>query len=208
MRQRGDASWNHALRFLPLLAQQLLQYFDAFIHVLFLEQKWRQEAQDGVLGRVEEHALRQSLLYQWARGNVEHEALNESAAARFAGCGVLIDQFPELLMQIAADLLDIFKQVFLFDDCQILKSDAARQWTAAKGGAVLSGRNRGGEMLFGQERAQRHSRGDRLSDGDNVGNYAEALEGEDLSGAPEAALDFVENEGGLKIGRASCRERV
>src|ERR1700681_1024200 len=71
VRQRGDAGWNHVLRLLPLLAQQLPQNFDAFIHVFFLQQERRQEAQDRVLGRVEEHALRQALLHQPTRGNVE-----------------------------------------------------------------------------------------------------------------------------------------
>src|SRR6266851_9139822 len=58
VRQRGNAGWNHVPRFLPPLAQQLLQHFDAFIHMFFLEQERRQEAQDCVLGRVEEYALR------------------------------------------------------------------------------------------------------------------------------------------------------
>src|ERR1700674_4233985 len=199
IRQRGDAGWNHVLRFLPLLAQQLFQNLDAFIHMLFLEQKWRQEAQDCVLGRVEEYALRQPLFDQWARRNVEHQALNESAASRFAGCGILVDEFLELLMQIAANLHDVFQQVLFLDDRQIFEPNAASQRTAAKGGAVLSGRNRGGKMFFRQERAERHSRGDRLGDGDDIRYHAEALEGEDLAGAPEAALDLVENERGLMM---------
>src|ERR1700675_3951190 len=203
VRQRGDAGWNHVPRFLPLLAQQLLQHFDAFIHVFFFEEKWRQEAQDRVLGRIEEYALRQALLHQWTRGNVEDQALNESAAARFVGRGVLADEFLKLLMQIPAALPDIFQQMLFFYDRQIFEPYAAGQRTASKGGAVLSGRNRGGEVFFRQERAERHSGGDRLGDGDNVRNYAgnraEALEGKDLFGAPEAALDLVENERGLML---------
>src|ERR1700730_3456580 len=97
-------------------------------------------------------------------------------------------------MQIAANLHDVFEQVLFLDDRQILKPDAASQRTTAKSGAVLSGGNRRGEMFFRQERAQRHSRGDRLGDGDDVGNYTEALEGEYLAGASEATLDLVENE--------------
>src|ERR1700675_3337310 len=133
VRQRGDAGWNHVLRFLPLLAQQLLQYFDAFVHMFFLQQEWRQEAQDRVLGRVEEHALRQALLHQWTRGNVEHETLNESATSRFAGRGGFGDQFLELLMQVAADLQDVFEQMLLFDNRQIFEPDATRQRAASKG---------------------------------------------------------------------------
>src|ERR1700730_6558823 len=156
VRQRGNAGRSHVLRFLPFLAQQLLQYFDAFVHMFFLQQERRQEAQDRVLGRVEEHTLDQSLLYQWTRGNVEHQALNEPAAARFAGRGVLRDEFLELLMQVAANSRDVFEQVLFFYDCQIFEPDAAGQRTTAEGSAVLSGRNRGGEVFFRQERAERH----------------------------------------------------
>jgi hypothetical protein len=74
-------------------AKQFFQHSDAFIHVLFFEQEGRQEAQDGALGGVEEHALGQGLLDQRARGNVEHEALNESASADFAGSGAFAYEF-------------------------------------------------------------------------------------------------------------------
>jgi hypothetical protein len=128
-----------ALVFLPFLAQQLLQHSDAFIHVLFLQQKRRQEAQDCVLGHIEEHALRETLLDQRTRGNIEHEALNEPAAPRFTGGCVLADQLLELQMQIAADLSDVFEQVLFFDDSQVFEGDAACQRTAAESSAVLSG---------------------------------------------------------------------
>src|SRR5208282_783466 len=197
---------SRARRFLPLLAQQLLQHSDAFIHVLFFQQERRQEAQDRVLGRVEQYALRQSLLHQWPCGNVEHEALNESAAARFAGSGILVDQFLELLMQVPANLHDVFEQMLFFDDRQIFEPDTARQRTAAKGSAVLSGRNSGGEVFLGQECAERHSRGDRLGDGDDIGHNAEALEGEDVAGTAKAALDFVEDKSSLVlVGKRTAR---
>ena len=53
VRQRGNGSWNRFLSFLTFFAQKLLQHSDAFIHVLFLEQKWRQEAHDRVLRGIE-----------------------------------------------------------------------------------------------------------------------------------------------------------
>jgi len=107
--------------------------------VLFFQKEGRQEAQDGVLSYVEKYTLRQTLFDQRARGNVEHEALNESSASYFAGSGVLVDQSLELLMQIAADFRDVFEQAFLLDDCQIFEADATGQRTSSKGGAVLAG---------------------------------------------------------------------
>src|ERR1700675_944588 len=101
VRQRGNAGWSHVLRFLPFLAQQLLQYFDSFVHMFFLQQERRQAEKDRVQGRVEEQDLGNSLLYEWTRGNVEHQAMNEPAEVRFAGRGVLRDEFLELLMQVA-----------------------------------------------------------------------------------------------------------
>src|ERR1019366_4231153 len=88
-----------------------------------------------------------------------------------------------------------------------------RQRTPAEGGAVLSRRNRGGEMFFRQERAERHSRSDWFGNGDDVGHYtrryAEALEGEHFAGAAEAALDLIEDERGLMLvgeGAAGAQE--
>src|ERR1700723_1491656 len=97
-------------------------------------------------------------------------------------------------MQVAADLGHILQQVFLVDDRQVFEGDAAGERSASKGRAVLSRRNRGGKRVFREERPERHSRSDRFRDGHDVRHYAEALEGKDFPGAPEPALDLVEDK--------------
>ena len=70
---------------------------------------------------------------------------------------------------------------------------------------MLSGGNRGGEFFSGQESAQGQARRDRFCDGDDVRGYAECLEGEDGAGAAEAALDFVEDQGGaMTVGQGAA----
>jgi hypothetical protein len=54
-------------------------------------------------------------------------------------------------------------------------------------------------MFLRQEGAERQPGCDRLGDGDDVRHHAEVLEGEDLAGAAEAALNLVEDERGLML---------
>ena len=58
-----------------------------------------------------------------------------------------------------------------------------------------------GNFFPGQKCSQRQAGGDWLGDGDDVRDHAERLEGKDGSGAAEAALDFVENQGCADDGR-------
>ena len=67
------------------------------------------------------------------------------------------------------------------------------------------GGNRGGKFFPGQKCAQRQAGGDWFGDGDDVRGYAERLEGEDGAGAAEAALDFVEDQGGaMTVGEGAA----
>ena len=88
--------------------------------MLLLEQKWWKEAEDGVLGAIEEHALGESLFHDGAGGDVELQAYNQSAAADFAGDGVAFGQGFQLLLQIRANADDILQQSVFFEDGEIL----------------------------------------------------------------------------------------
>src|ERR1700730_2796719 len=162
--------------------------------MFFFQQKRRQEAQDRVLSHVEENALLQSLLHNRPCGNVEHETLNESTAANFQNGGVLAHQFFELLVEVSAYLGNVIQQMLFVDDREKFQCDAASKWASSKGCAVLPGGNSGCEVLFRQERAERHPGGERLRYGEDVRNYAETLEGEDFAGPTQSALNFIEDE--------------
>src|SRR5580698_2931462 len=98
--------------------------------------------------------------------------------------------------------------MLFFDNCQIFEAYAAGKRTSAKSCAVLSGRNRGGEVFFRQKGTERHASRVRLGDGDDVGNHTEALESEQLACASEAALDLVEDERGVvMVGKRSAGEQ-
>src|SRR5215469_14324858 len=75
----------------PLPTQKFAQNANSLVYVLLLQQEGRQEAYYGVVCAVEQHTLRQSLLYYRTAGNVQIDSLNESAAADFFGGGVVVD---------------------------------------------------------------------------------------------------------------------
>src|SRR5580704_13893556 len=61
------------------------------------------------------------------------------------------------------------------------------------------------ELFFDQKSSQRDSCGDGLGDGDDVGCDAESLEGEDGTGAAEAALNLIENQRGvIAVGKGAA----
>src|ERR1700674_187661 len=187
------------------LSQQLLEHSHALVHVLFLEQEWREESEHRVLGAVEEYALRESLFHDGARGNVELQALYQAAAANFASYGIAFHQRFQLLLQIRADADNMLQQVLFFDDGQILECDPARQWASAESGSMLPRGDRRRELFLDEKGAERDSRGDGLGDGDDVRSHAESLEGEDGSGAAEPALDLIENQRGtMAVGEGSA----
>jgi hypothetical protein len=66
--------------------------------VFSLEQEWWKESQNGVLGAVEQDALRQSLFDDGASGDVKLQPLNQAAAANFEGYRKAIRQRFQLLL--------------------------------------------------------------------------------------------------------------
>src|SRR4029077_12847732 len=57
--------------------QQLLQHPDTFIHVLFLEQKRRQESHHRILSAIEPRAFRQCRIHDRTRRNLQLNTLDE-----------------------------------------------------------------------------------------------------------------------------------
>ena len=104
-----------------------------------------------------------------------------SACSRCSKCG--------------ADALDVLadsrRRPDLVEDAE---RRAAGEQVAAVGAAVIAERDGVGDLLADQRRADRHAAAERLADGDQMRLEAERREVERMSGAAEAALDFVGDE--------------
>src|SRR5579863_3363791 len=180
-------------RFLP---EQLLENADALVHMLFFQQEGRQETHNRILRGIEQNAFGEACIHDGTRRNFELNALNEPAAPHSDGRSAFCHETFEFLPQISADPVDVVEQLFFFHDGQELERDTACQRAPAEGGAMLTGRDRVGEFFLRDEGSERQAGGDGLGDGDDIGSHAECLEGENRACAAEAALDFIEDEGG------------
>ena len=67
---------------------------------------------------------------------------------------------------------------------------------AGEGRAVVAGREDVGQALAGDQRADRQPAAERLGGRQRVGHDARVLVGPQRAGAPQAALDLVEDERG------------
>ena len=61
---------------------------------------------------------------------------------------------------------------------------------------MLARRDGRRELFPGQKCSQRKAGGNWFRDGDNVGRHAEGLEGKNVPGAAQSALDLVKNQRG------------
>src|ERR1035437_7960197 len=87
-----------------------------------------------------------------------------------------------------------------------LQRDATGQRTPAERRPVLARSDVLREALLGEKRPQRQSGGDGLGNANHVGHHAEVLEGEELPGASQSALNLVEDERGLVlVGQLAAR---
>src|SRR5581483_6876057 len=64
-----------------LFAQQLVQHANTFVHMLLLQQEWRQKPHDGVLRAVEQNAFGKAGVHDRAGGNLQLNPLDEPAPA-------------------------------------------------------------------------------------------------------------------------------
>src|ERR1700745_417026 len=194
----------------PFSAKKLTKNTDSLVHMLLLQQEWREEAHHGVLRAVEQHSLCESLLDDGAAGNIEIDALNEAASPHFLRRGVTINELLKFMLKVCPDRVDVGEQVLFFHNRQILQRDTRGERPAAEGSAMLTRGDSAGEFFARQKCAERKSGGDWLGDANDIGLNAKALEGEEIAGSAQAALDFVEDERGLgAVGnRAALLEKL
>src|SRR5208282_351991 len=192
-RDKGGAPTRSSRRF-PSLPQQLLQHANPPIHMLLLQQKRRQEPHHRVLRGVKQHTLGQRRIHNRTRRHLDLNPLNQSAPAHLVPRAALLRQRLQLLLQIAANLVDVIEELFFLDNRQKLQRHATRQRTASKRRAMLPRRNRRSKFLFRQERPQRQPRRNWLRNRDNIRSHAKTLKLKHRPRAPQAALNLVENQ--------------
>src|SRR5208282_6470927 len=94
---------------------------------------------------------------------------------------------------------NIGEQFFVLYNREEFERRRADERAAAERGAVHSGSQRRGELLAGNERAEREAACKGLCDGDNIGQRAELLVGEFAAGTAQAALNFVGDQRGVVL---------
>ena len=80
------------------------------------------------------------------------------------------------------------------EEVDVGERGGAAHGVAAEGGEVVADLEGVGDLGAGDEGAQRPAVGDALGHGHDVRHDAEVLDGEQLAGAPEAALHLVGDE--------------
>src|SRR5690242_13357583 len=131
----------------PFSAEKLTKNTDSFVHMLLLQQVWREEAYHGVLCAVEEDSLGEALFDNRTRGNFKIDALNEAASPHFPGGGIPADELLKFMLKVGPNLVDVGEQIFFFHNGQILQRNARGERPAAEGGAMLTRGDGAGEFF-------------------------------------------------------------
>src|SRR5947208_16059775 len=115
---------------------------DELVHVLPLDNEWRQKTQDFLLSAVEQEACLERLPPHRLAGQSEPGGHHQSLAAHFADDPQLALQPFQLLAKIDADLAHVVEEAGPLDDLEELQGEAALQRSAAERSPVHPGRER------------------------------------------------------------------
>src|SRR5260370_5281712 len=160
-------------------------------HVRASDDKGRQQAPSKIVGAIDEQAALHGLADKRPAFDGEFDADHQAFAANFADEAEFRGKLREALTQLGAARADIFEEFFVLDDREELEGNGASQRPAAKRGAMHSRRDARGDILRGENGAERKSGGERLGDQNNVRLRGKFLIGGGTAGAPESALNFI-----------------
>src|SRR6185312_4489264 len=107
---------------------------------------------------------------------------------------VFRDQSRKLLAQVVADRLHMLEEAWPQDEIDRRIADGHAERISAIGRAVRSDRHPFGGFRRRQTSAQWKSAANALGDAHDVRCHADPFVGEEFSGAPDAALDLVEDQ--------------
>src|SRR5207302_10406009 len=95
---------------------------------------------------------------------------------------------------------NIFEQYLVLNDLEELEGHGTSQRAAAKRGAMNPGRDAQGNLLGGENGAERKTGGERLGNQDNVRLRGKFLIGEEAAGAAESALNLIGDQNSAVLG--------
>src|SRR6266581_3103562 len=170
-RSLGDALGIRGIRSGGLLRSCCQNEFkepEKIAHLRASDDKGRQQSQSKIVGAIDEQAALHGLADERHALHGEFDADHQAFAANFADEAELGSKLREEL------------------EC-----NGTSQRAAAESGAVHPWRDARGDLLRGENGAERKSGGERLGDQNNVRLRGEFLIGEVTAGAPESALNFI-----------------
>src|SRR6266705_4107703 len=193
-RSLGDALGIRGIRSGGLLRSCRQNEFkepEKIAHLRATDDKGRQQSHSKIVGAIDEQAALHGLADERHALHGEFDADHQAFAANFADEAELGGKLREALTQLRAAHANIFEEFFVRDDPEELECNGTSQRAAAESGAVHPWRDARGDLLRGENGAERKSGGERLGDQNNVRLRGKFLIGEVTAGAPESALNFI-----------------
>src|SRR6266478_550459 len=141
---------------------------EKFAYLRAGDDEGRQEAQGKIVGAIDQQTAPHGFADERRAFDGEFDTDHQAFATDFpeeAGFG---GKLRETLMQLRAAQADIFEELFILDDVEELEGNGASQRAAAKRGAMHPGRDARGNILRGENGAERKAGGERLGDQDDV----------------------------------------
>src|SRR6266850_3411217 len=141
---------------------------EKFAHLRASDDEGRQQAQRKFVCAIDQQTALHSFPDKRRAFDGEFDTNHQAFAADFADEADFGGKFREALVQLRSSLTDIFEQLFVLDDVEELKGNGTSQRAAAKRGAMNPGGDARGNLLGGENGAERKAGGKRLGDQDNV----------------------------------------
>ena len=190
--KEGMTEWSSP--FMMLLFKLSLERSDERIHLLIGENQRRRKAQHIAGGRAGDKAA----LEQPAHERACREILRQLDADEHAHAADLEDLVAldglERVHQIRALFLGDGAVVVLDHEAHRAQRYGAGERVAAEGGAVVALGNLAGDLLAGQNRADREAAAEALGAGHDVGNHVVELIAVQRARAADAGLHLVEDQ--------------
>src|SRR5229473_3989117 len=156
---------------------------EKFAHLRASDDKGRQEAQRKIVGAIDEQTTLHGLADERRAIDGEFHTNHQAFAADFTDETEFRGKLHQAVAQIRAAHADIFEELFVLDDLEELEGNGTSQRAAAKRGAMHAGRNASGNLLRGENGAERKSGRKRLGDQNNVRLRRKLLIAEEAAGA-------------------------